>query len=99
MGRRMKGLLLVGLALLTCPCHLPLLVLILAGTGLGALLAAHLGLAAAVLTVVFLVALGLGLHLLTAEERTPPASADCCAPARAPAEPAAAGSERSAEGG
>lgn len=97
MGRRMKGLLLVGLALVTCPCHLPLLVLILAGTGLGALLAAHLGLAAAVLTVVFLVALG--LHLLTAEERTPPASADCCAPARAPAEPAAAGSERSTEGG
>lgn len=93
MGRRVKGLLLLGLALLTCPCHLPLLLLVLAGTGLGALLAAHLGLAVAVLTVVFLAALGLGHHLLTAEERTPP-DGDCCAPAAARPR-----SGRSVEGG
>lgn len=45
------------LALLTCPCHLPLLVAALAGTTLGTLIAGHWGIAAALLGGLFIVSL------------------------------------------
>lgn len=49
------------IAAVTCPCHAPLLVALLAGTGAGTVLAAHLGLVAAVLALLFVGALVLGL--------------------------------------
>jgi mercuric ion transport protein len=42
------------LAVLTCPCHLPILILILSGTAAGAVLKANVALAAIVLLAVFL---------------------------------------------
>ncbi|MFU7899054.1 broad-spectrum mercury transporter MerE [Pseudomonas aeruginosa] len=45
------------MAALTCPCHLPLLAAVLAGTSAGAALAEHWGIAALALAVLFLLAL------------------------------------------
>lgn len=45
------------LALLTCPCHLPLLAIMLAGTTVGAFIAGHWIIAAVVLGGLFVVSL------------------------------------------
>ncbi len=45
------------LALLTCPCHVPLLALAFSGTVAGALLAAHFDAARMLFTVVFLLSI------------------------------------------
>jgi mercuric ion transport protein len=42
-----------ALAVLTCPCHLPLLAAVLAGTSLGAFVGDHWGVAALALTGLF----------------------------------------------
>jgi mercuric ion transport protein len=42
------------LAVLTCPCHLPVLLLLLSGTAAGAFLSENIGLAAVLLLPVFL---------------------------------------------
>lgn len=41
------------LAVLTCPCHLPILAAVLAGTTAGAFIGAHWGIAAVALTGLF----------------------------------------------
>lgn len=46
-----------GLAALTCPCHLPLLAAVLAGTTAGAFIGEHWGVAALALTGLFLLSL------------------------------------------
>ncbi len=86
--QRVKHGFLVALALVSCPCHAAILVALLAGTGLGAVVAAHTGLLVGALTLVFLGAIA-GLFLTGREapqrERTPEAAqvraahADCCA--------------------
>ena len=43
-----------AIAVLTCPCHLPILIVLLSGTVAGAFLAANLGLAVVLLLAVFL---------------------------------------------
>lgn len=43
-----------SLAVLTCPCHLPILILLLSGTAAGAFLSENLGLAFLVLLPIFL---------------------------------------------
>jgi mercuric ion transport protein len=43
-----------ALALLTCPCHLPILLAILSGTAAGSFLSANLGTAALILLPIFL---------------------------------------------
>ncbi len=60
----MKGYLLLGLAFVTCPCHLPLLLVVLAGTGLAGALSQHVGLAFVVLSVMFATSVILGLKAL-----------------------------------
>ncbi len=45
------------LALITCPCHVPLLALALSGTAAGALLAAHFDEAVMLFSVLFLLSL------------------------------------------
>ncbi|VVM08192.1 hypothetical protein MAMC_02011 [Methylacidimicrobium cyclopophantes] len=42
----LRGYLWAAMAILTCPCHLPILVVALGGTTVGAFLGAHLGIAA-----------------------------------------------------
>lgn len=42
-----------SLAVLTCPCHLPILILLFSGTAAGAFLQANVGLAAVLLLPVF----------------------------------------------
>lgn len=59
-----KGYLLLGLALLTCPCHLPILLALLAGTGLAGVVGQHFALAFGALAVVFVGSVLLGLRAL-----------------------------------
>jgi mercuric ion transport protein len=67
--RTIRGYVMLGLALATCPCHLPVLLVLLAGTGLGAYLRDNLWLTAAALTGVFVVSLLLGLRWIGRGER------------------------------
>ena len=62
--QRLSGYLLLGLAFMTCPCHLPILLGLLAGTGVASLVNEHVGLAVVVLSVLFVPALVLGLAAL-----------------------------------
>lgn len=68
--RSLKGYLLLGLAFVTCPCHLPLLLAVLAGTALAGTLSQYLWIAAAALTVIFLASLLLGLRALKGDGET-----------------------------
>lgn len=52
-----SGYLWAGLAVLSCPCHLPIVAAVLAGTTAGGLLGKHWGLAALGLTGLFVVSL------------------------------------------
>ncbi len=67
-----KGYLLLTTAALTCPCHLPLYVALLAGTGLAGILSQYVGITIAMLTLIFLASLHFGLKTLKEkrEERT-----------------------------
>ena len=60
----LKGYFLLGLAFVTCPCHLPLLLAVLAGTGLAGALSQHFWLVFLALSVVFLCSLMYGLKAL-----------------------------------
>ncbi len=64
-----KAYLLLGLAAVTCPCHLPLLLAILAGTALAGALSQYLGLAFLALSVIFVPSLFLGLKALKGSEQ------------------------------
>lgn len=65
--RSAKGHLLLGVAFVTCPCHLPLLLAVLAGTGLAGGLSQHFSVAFVVLTGIFVVSLVLGLRAVKRE--------------------------------
>ncbi len=60
--RRLPQPVLLVLAMLTCPCHLPVYLALLAGTSLGAALTASAGLLTVGMVVVFSGVLALGLH-------------------------------------
>ena len=62
--RSLKGYFLLGLAFVTCPCHLPLLVAVLAGTGLAGALSQHFWLIFLALSAVFVASLMYGLKAL-----------------------------------
>jgi mercuric ion transport protein len=59
----LKAYLLLAVAALTCPCHLPLLLAILAGTALAGALREHFVVAFVVLAIVFIVSLFFGLRI------------------------------------
>ena len=67
--RSLKGYLLLGVAFVTCPCHLPLLLAVLAGTGMASALSQYFGLAFLVLSVIFLSSLLYGLKALKGSEQ------------------------------
>lgn len=68
--RSVKGYLLLGLAIVTCPCHLPLLLAVLAGTSLAGVLGQYFGLTFLALTLIFVPTLLLGLRALRRAEHT-----------------------------
>ncbi len=67
--RSLKGYLLLGLAFVTCPCHLPLLLVVLAGTGLAGALTQYFGIAFLVLSVIFIASLALGLKAIKGSDQ------------------------------
>ncbi len=71
--KKIGGYLLAATAFVACPCHLvlllPLVAGLLGGTALGGALAANTGLIVAAATVYFVTALGSGLYLLNRRAR------------------------------
>lgn len=65
--RQPGGYFLTVLAVLACPCHLPVLMLLLGGTVAGTFLADHFGTFVAVASIVFLFSLIGALHFLTSD--------------------------------
>jgi mercuric ion transport protein len=64
----LKGYLLLSTAALTCPCHLPILIALTAGTAFGAFVSDHLWFTGLLLTLYFASALYLGLKWLGKEK-------------------------------
>jgi mercuric ion transport protein len=62
--RRRGSYALMLLALLTCPCHVPILALALTGTAAGALLAEHFEAALGLFSFLFLLSLTAAIRLL-----------------------------------
>jgi mercuric ion transport protein len=58
-GSRSVGYVLASLAFLTCPCHLPIWLVLFAGSAFGAILSENLVIAGIILIVVFILS-GLG---------------------------------------
>jgi len=58
-----------ALAVVTCPCHLPLLVAVLAGTTLGVGLSEHWGLVFAILSILFVLSALTTIRLFGRAER------------------------------
>lgn len=67
--------LMAAIAILSCPCHLPILLVVLGGTALGAGLSEHLALAAIALTVLFVTSTWSAVHLFNRARRDTPARA------------------------
>ena len=56
-----KKYLSLGVAMLTCPCHAPILVAVLAGTALGGWLSQYLGVVVLAMAAIFILSLVYGL--------------------------------------
>lgn len=70
-GRRgIVGYFLLGTAFLLCPCHLPILLIILGGTALGSFLTANTGLIIGASIGYVILAVIFGLKFLNHKERT-----------------------------
>jgi len=61
----------LGLAFVTCPCHLPILLVLLAGTSMGAYLKENLALAVIAVTGAFVTSLLLGLQWIGSGNKAP----------------------------
>jgi len=69
-GKRARGYLFGFLAALSCPCHLPILAVLLAGTAAGAFLSANLTIVALAAGTVFAVSLLVAIRLLASPTPT-----------------------------
>lgn len=63
--------LVAALALVTCPCHLPILVVLLGGTALGAALSEHIGVALVAFTALFLLSAWAAVRLFARDTQRP----------------------------
>jgi mercuric ion transport protein len=63
--------LMAAAAVVTCPCHLPILVAVLSGTALGALLVEHWGWALLALTALFVSSAWAAVHLFSKARSSP----------------------------
>lgn len=91
---RIKGPFALGLAVVLCPCHLPIVAAVLGGTVLGAAITEHLALVVPLTAVGFVAALILGVRWITREEA--PTCEPCESPTRATATKATATPEAGA---
>ena len=66
-----------ALTILTCPCHLPILLVLLSGTAAGAFLSANLGMAILILLPVFLICAFSTWRLLDTGKRQPETEEAC----------------------
>lgn len=57
-----RGYFFAALTVITCPCHLPILMVLLSGSAVGAFLTEHVGPAVAIFAVVFVLSLGAALR-------------------------------------
>jgi mercuric ion transport protein len=64
LGRRLRTVIVVLFAIISCPCHIPLLLVVLSGTSLGLLLAAHTALAVTLLSAAFIASLAVLIRML-----------------------------------
>ena len=69
-GRRLRTGLFALFAIISCPCHIPLLLVVLSGTSLGLLLAAHTALALLLFSAVFIASLAALFRILHTRNRT-----------------------------
>lgn len=67
-ARRVMSYFTGAIALLTCPCHLPILLALLSGTVAGAFLTENLGLSVALLLAVFLSSVTATLRLVARKD-------------------------------
>lgn len=98
-SRSLKGWVLLVTRFLTCPCHLPLLAALFAGTALGGFLWEYLPFLLPLTGLYFIVALMVGLKLLAPAKamRSADVTADAASEGRPP--PTAAVSRRSPTAG
>ena len=64
--RGLAGKILLGTAALTCPCHIPIYLLLFGGTALGGYLSENIGLVIVALSAYFFFALFAGLRMVKA---------------------------------
>ena len=69
--RTLRGYLMLGLAFVTCPCHLPILAVLLAGTGAATYFKQNLWTIGGAVTAVFATSLVLGLRWIRSENQSP----------------------------
>lgn len=98
-SRSLKGWVLLVTGFLTCPCHLPLLAAIFAGTALGGFLWEYLPVLLPVTGLYFIVALIVGLKLLAPARAKGSADATADAPGDGRSPPTAQVSHRSPTAG
>ena len=67
-GKRRAGYGLALIAVITCPCHLPILLLLLSGTAAGAFVTEYFAVALALLGVLFLFSVTAAMRLLQGNE-------------------------------
>ena len=65
-ARGLTGKILLGAAFLTCPCHLPIYLLLFSGTALGGFFSENKGLTVGALTAIFLFSLLTGWKMVKA---------------------------------
>lgn len=58
-----------AIAVITCPCHVPILAAVLGGTVLGATITEHLGIAVAVLTALFMASAWSAVRLFSRDQQ------------------------------
>ncbi len=75
-GHGLKGYLLAGLAIVTCPCHLVIVVPLLSGTVAGAFLNEHIVVASLLLLLVFILSSVGALRLLRSSPQVGDGSSD-----------------------
>lgn len=80
MNGKAKRYWLAFFAALTCPCHVPLLALLFTGTAAGAFLGEHMGGAIALMSLVFVLSLGLAITRLEQSEPESRTNAEECGP-------------------
>ena len=67
-SRHRRGYLYALLALVTCPCHLPLFVLLFSGSAVGALLNEHFTVAVTIFSLLFIFSLVAAVRVLRARQ-------------------------------